>query len=169
MVPSSLWFEFDSLASPHLSKDKPDWDDYLLVGWREWIALPELGIDRIRAKLDSGATLSSLHAERIETFSKRRQTWVRFFVPSLSEPDPIRETDYQCSARLIGHRNIRSSNGDVSRRPVIETTLYLAGFQWPIELTLTDRTSLECPMLVGRNALSGRCLIDCGRSEIVSR
>ena len=151
-------------------RTKPEWDDLLIVGWREWIALPELNMDRVRAKLDSGAALSSLHADRMETFSRSRQSWIRFFVPgpSLSDSENDRESDYQCSARLIGHRNIRSSNGEVATRPVIETTLYLAGFQWQIELTLTDRATLECPMLIGRNALAGRCVIDCSRSDLVS-
>lgn len=143
-----------------------DWDDLLLVGWREWIALPELGVDRLHAKLDSGATVCSLHAERIEEFTKGRETWVRFSVLGDHDSDGL---SYQCDAKLVGYRSIRSSNGHIASRPVIETILYIAGFQWPIELTLSNRETLECRMLIGRMALAGRCLVDCSRSDVVSR
>ena len=143
-----------------------DWDDLLLVGWREWVALPELGVDRLHAKLDSGATISSLHAERIEEFKRGKESWVRFFV--LGDHDN-EESAYHCNAKLVGHRNIRSSNGHIASRPVIETILYIAGFQWPIEVTLSNRETLECRMLIGRLALAGRCLVDCSRSDVVSR
>lgn len=143
-----------------------DWDDLLLVGWREWIALPELGVDRLHAKLDSGATICSLHAERIEEYSKGNEKWVKFFV--LGDHDSG-ESPYHCNAKLVGYRSIRSSNGHIACRPVIETVLYIAGFQWPIEVTLSNRETLECRMLIGRLALAGRCLVDCSRSDVVSR
>jgi len=143
-----------------------DVDDLLLVGWREWIALPEFGVDRLHAKFDSGATMSSLHAERIEEFSRGKQTWVRFFI--LGDHDD-EETSYHCNAKLIEYRSIRSSNGFIESRPVIETILYIGGFQWPIEVTLSNRQTLECRMLIGRSALAGRCLVDCGRSDLLSK
>jgi len=143
-----------------------DCDDLLLVGWREWIALPEFGVDRLHAKFDSGATMSSLHAERIEEFKRGQNAWVRFFIIADHDRE---ETPYHCNARLIEYRNIRSSNGHVESRPVIETTLYIAGLQWPIEVTLSNRDSLECRMLIGRSALAGRCLVDCGRSDVLSK
>jgi hypothetical protein len=154
---------FDRFKS---QKPIQDWDELLLVGWREWIALPELGVDRLHAKLDSGATVCSLHAERIEAFSRGKDRWVRFFV--LGDHDS-EETAFHCNAKLVGHRNIRSSNGHIESRPVIETLLYIAGFQWPIEVTLTNRETLECRMLIGRLALAGRCLVDCSRSDVVTR
>lgn len=143
-----------------------NFEDLLLVGWREWIALPAFGVDRLHAKFDSGATMSSLHAERIEEFKRGQNVWVRFFI--IADHDR-KETPYHCNARLIEYRNIRSSNGHVESRPVIETTLYIAGFQWPIEVTLSNRESLECRMLIGRSALAGRCLVDCGRSDVLSK
>jgi hypothetical protein len=136
-------------------------DDLLIVGWREWIALPELAIDRLHAKLDSGATVSSLHADHIEEYSRGRESWIRFVIDE--------QESECCNSRLLGYRNIRSSNGYVETRPIIETILYIAGFQWPIEVTLSNRETLECRMLIGRSALAGRCLVDCGRSNIVSR
>jgi hypothetical protein len=139
-------------------------DDLLIVGWREWVSLPDLGVERIVAKLDTGAAVSSLHADRMEQFTRGKQTWIRFSVPS---DDHDEETPYRCQARLIDFRNIRSSNGLVALRPVIETTFYMAGFQWPIEVTLCNRESLECRMLIGRLALAGRCLVDSSRSNLV--
>ena len=153
----------DCRKQPMLTQDC---DDLLLVGWREWIALPEFGVDRLRAKFDSGATMSSLHAERIEEFKRGKIPWVRFFVMGDHDRE---ETPYHCNAKLIEHRNIRSSNGFIESRPVIETTLYIAGFQWPIEVTLSNRESLECRMLIGRSAIAGRCLVDCGRSDVLSK
>ena len=154
---------FDRPKHPMLTQDC---DDLLLVGWKEWIALPEFGVDRLHAKFDSGATMSSLHAERIEEFKRGSNSWMRFFV--IGDHDHV-ETPYHCNARLIEYRNIRSSNGSIESRPVIETILYIAGFQWPIEVTLSNRETLECRMLIGRSALAGRCLVDCGRSDILSK
>ena len=154
---------FDRHEHPMLTQDC---EDLLLVGWKEWIALPEFGVDRLHAKFDSGATMSSLHAERIEEFKRGSNSWVRFFVIGDHDRE---ETPYHCNARLIEYRNIRSSNGSIESRPVIETTLYIAGFQWPIEVTLSNRETLECRMLIGRSALAGRCLVDCGRSDILSK
>ena len=100
-----------------------DWDDLLL-----------------HAKLDSGATVCSLHAERIEEFKRGKEKWVRFFV--LGDHDR-QESAYHCNAKLVGSRYIRSSNGHISLRPVIETMLRIADFQWPIEVTLSNRETLE--------------------------
>lgn len=141
-------------------------DDLLLVGWREWIALPEFGVDRLHAKFDSGATMSSLHAERIEEFKRGKSAWVRFFIMGDHDDE---ETTYHCNAKLVEYRSIRSSSGHIESRPVIETILYIAGFQWPIEVTLSNRETLECRMLLGRSALAGRCLVDCGRSNVLSK
>ena len=141
-------------------------DELLLVGWREWIALPEFGVDRLHAKFDSGATMSSLHAERIQEFKRGKNSWVRFFIMGDHDDE---ETSYHCNAKLIEYRSIRSSSGHIESRPVIETVLYIAGFQWSIEVTLCNRESLECRMLLGRSALAGRCLVDCGRSNVLSK
>ena len=141
-------------------------EDLLLVGWRETIALPEFGLEKLYAKLDSGACLSALHAEKIELFQKRRQTWVRFVTSSDLDED---STPFRCEAKWLGDRAIRSSNGQTELRPVVETQIYLGGFQWTIEFSLSDRTSLECKVLLGRNAIASRCLIDCSRSHLMSR
>jgi hypothetical protein len=138
-------------------------DDLIVVGWREAVALPELGLDSVLAKLDTGATMSTLHAINLDVYTRSCQKWVRFY--SAESGQSLED----CHARLICFRNIKSSNGHVESRPVIETLIYIAGFQWPIEVTLTNRESLECRMLIGRNALAGRCLVDCSRVGLVSR
>lgn len=145
----------------HLTKSN-DRDDLLVVGWREWVALPELGLDKIQAKLDSGATYCSLHATHLQEFSRCKETWIRF---QLGMSDGVEV----CSARLAGYRRIRSSNGIVEARPTIESMLYLGGYLWPIDITLTDRSSLECKLLIGRSAIAGRCLVDCGRTHLLRR
>lgn len=152
-----------SLSGGSLDADP---EDLLLVGWREAVALPELGLDVLYAKLDSGASLSTLHAEELEIFQKRKEKWVRFLAYCDAD-DTV--TPYRCEARWMEERAIRSSNGQIELRPVIETSLYLGGFQWTIELTLTDRSSLEHKILLGRSALASRCAIDCSRSYLLSR
>ncbi|XZE42824.1 ATP-dependent zinc protease family protein [Pirellulaceae bacterium SH467] len=141
-------------------------DDLLVMGWRESVSLPEFGIDKMSAKLDSGAVLSSLHATRIERYRKKGETWIRFLTWSDVLGD---QSSYRCEARWLSDRTIRSSSGCVEQRPSIETILYIGGFQWPIEVTLCDRSSLECKLLLGRSALAERCLIDCSRQHLYSR
>lgn len=132
-----------------------------LLGWREWITLPDLGIDRIKAKLDTGARTSALHAEGVETFRDRGETWVRFRVrPSQADDSEALEVE----APLLEKRAIRSSNGRVEKRPVILTSAFVAGRTFDLELTLTDRSAMGFRMLLGREALAGRFLVDAGRS-----
>ncbi len=155
-----------SFVSKRIENDPdPSLEDLLIVGWQETIALPEFGIDRLVAKIDSGASMSSLHAECIERIQRRRQTWIRFRTQTDLQGDC---TSLRCEARWVNDRLIRSSNGQTELRPVIETMIYLGGFQWPIELSLTDRSSLECKVLLGRSALSSRCLIDCSRKNVMT-
>jgi hypothetical protein len=143
-------------------------EDLLVAGWRESVALPEFGLETLGAKLDSGASLSSLHAIDIEIISRRRDRWVRFWTES-DELSDVPNRLIRCEARLIAERSIRSSNGQTEVRPVVETILYMAGFQWPVELTLCDRSTLECKLLLGRSALASRCMIDCSRKFVLTR
>ncbi len=146
--------------------DVDSWDELLVMGWRETVALPDLGIEQIHAKLDTGAQLSSIHATEIERFNRRRQPWIRF----LSWSDTEGEAGaVRCEARWVCDRVVRSSNGSTETRPMIETTLYIAGFHWLVDATLSDRSPLECKLLLGREALSNRCMVDCGRSHLTTR
>jgi hypothetical protein len=133
-------------------------DEPPVVGWREWAGLPLLGIARAMAKIDTGARTSALHANSIEFFETGGQAWVRFDVTGEAETMPWHE------APVTDQRLVRSSNGEAELRSVIRTDLFLAGRTWPIELTLTNRERMELPMLIGREALAGRVLVDAGKS-----
>jgi hypothetical protein len=135
----------------------------LLVGWREWLALPELGITAIRAKVDTGARSSALHVESLEPFVADGVPWVRFTVlPAREAAAPI-----ACAAEVIDVRPVTDSGGRTTERPFIRTLLALAGRCWPIEINLTRRTHMLFPMLLGRTAMAGRLLVDPGASFLL--
>ena len=134
-----------------------------LIGWREWVAVPTLGIDRIKAKIDSGARSSSLHATdiRIEQVGSRERVYFRVFPRQRSKLRSI-----ECVADVIEHREIRSSNGSKTIRPVIACQLEMHGQRWTIEVTLADRKRMGFRMLLGREAFRKRFLLDVGRSYL---
>lgn len=127
------------------------------VGWREWVALPGLGIDTIKAKVDTGASTSSLHAVHIRRFQEGGRERVRFEVHPLQ-----RRTDVtmQCVADVFDERSVTSSSGHRETRLVIRTDLLIAGHRWPVELTLANRDTMGFRMLLGRAAMHGRLLVD---------
>jgi hypothetical protein len=132
-----------------------------IIGWREWVALPELGIGRIKAKIDTGARSSSLHAFDVDEFTRRGKNYVRFKI------HPIQRSNagiVEVEAPILEFRNVRSSSGKTTYRPVIITTLVALGMSWPIELTLANRDEMGFRMLLGREAIRGRMLVDPGRS-----
>lgn len=132
-----------------------------IIGWREWIGLPDLGIDSIKAKVDTGARSSSLHAFDLEEFEREDATWVRFQV----NPDQrTRKRIIEVEAKILEYRSIRSSNGKATDRPVIITRIALLGLTWPVELTLAGRDDMGFRMLLGREAFRRRFLVDAGRS-----
>lgn len=130
-----------------------------MIGWREWVALPDLGVAWVKAKVDTGARSSSLHAWDVVV--DELGGTVRFAVHPLQHDDvltvPVR-------APLAGIRDVRSSNGEVERRPAIVTTAAVCGQAVPIEVTLTNRDEMGFRMLLGRSALKRRFLVDPGRS-----
>ena len=143
--------------------NRPDDDRLPVVGWREWLALPEMGVSRIKAKVDTGARTSSLHAFALTRFRRGDEPWVRF------EAHPLqRDTSVviPVEAPLIDRRTVRSSSGDETLRPVVATTVELMGRRWEIELTLIRRDPMGFRMLLGRQALRGRFLVDPGRSYL---
>jgi hypothetical protein len=129
------------------------------VGWREWVALPELGVGFVKAKVDTGARSSSLHAWDIELDETTGE--VRFNVHPLQDDDT---TVVPAAALMVEWREVRSSNGDVEMRPVIRTTALVAGEPFAIELTLSNRDEMGFRMLLGRSAIRRRFLVDPGRS-----
>ncbi|QDT63695.1 ATP-dependent zinc protease family protein [Calycomorphotria hydatis] len=132
-----------------------------VIGWREWVALPELGIARIKAKVDTGARSSSLHVSKIVKFERDGENWVRFVIhPMQRKADPTIEGE----AKVLEYRSVRSSSGKASMRPVIVTQVELLGYHWPVELTLANRDEMGFRMLLGREAYRRRFLVDAGSS-----
>ncbi len=126
------------------------------LGWREWIALPELDIKRIKAKVDTGARTSCLHTFRTEPYTQDGERRVRFWV------HPVQNDMHQvveCDAKVLDERDVSDSGGHKELRLVVETTLVLGDQSWPIEMTLTNRDSMQFRMLLGRTAMAGRAVI----------
>ncbi len=127
-----------------------------IVGWREWLALPELGVREIKAKIDSGARSSALHVVWQTRTTHAGMPWVRFAV----EPDTASSSTIESENPIIDERDVTDSGGHTTRRPFIRTRLELAGSQWEVEINLADRRRMLFPMLLGRTAMSGRLLVD---------
>lgn len=129
----------------------------LIIGWREWCGLPELGLPGIVAKIDTGAKTSSLHAFKIRHFEKDGESWVRFIVHPAQRR---RQPEITCEAKVIDERTITSSNGASEQRIVISTTMILGQQKFETELTLSNRDEMGFRMLVGRQSLSRRFMVD---------
>lgn len=129
----------------------------MVIGCDEWCAFPSLNIPAIKARVDSGAKTSSMHAINIVRFSRDDESWVSFEVHPLQKN---RKVTVHCEAQLIDQRVIKSSSGDKENRPVIRVPLSLGGTSWEAEVTLTNRDSMGYRMLLGREAMNGRVLID---------
>ncbi|MDX1492834.1 MAG: RimK/LysX family protein [Longimicrobiales bacterium] len=138
----------------------------LILGWREWAALPGLGVDAVKAKLDTGARTSSLHAFDMERFQRDGNAMVRF---EIHPEQRSREGAVEVEAEVVDERWVRNSGGARELRPVIETEVRLAEKSWIIELTLTRRDEMGFRMLLGRQALRKRAVVDPGSSYRAGR
>ena len=129
----------------------------VVVGSEEWCSFPELGIPTIKARVDSGAKTSALHAINIAPFIKNDSNWVKFDINPIQNNS---KTIIHCEAPLIDKRIVKSSSGFREQRYVIQTNLKIGDATWPIEVTLTNRDTMGFRMLLGREAMSGRVLVD---------
>lgn len=137
---------------------------YPVIGWREWLSLPELGIPQIKAKIDTGARTSALHAFALELVDGRNK--IRFDIHPLQHDTSIVKT---CFAEVVDKRLVTDSGGHQEERYVILTPITLAGRTWPIEITLTEREDMLFRMLLGRNALRRRFIVNPARSFITTK
>ncbi|TNE58675.1 MAG: 30S ribosomal protein S6--L-glutamate ligase [Alphaproteobacteria bacterium] len=131
------------------------------LGWEEWICLPDLGLPAIKAKIDTGARTSALHAFAIEPFGRSDRPFVRFGVHPIPERP---EVAIFCSAPIVDRREVTSSNGETELRYIIRTMAQMGDHAWPIEVSLTNRETMQYRMLLGRRALSENMVVDPGQS-----
>ncbi len=127
----------------------------LILGWREWLGLPALGLSAIRAKIDSGARSSALHVDTLQVVRRATTEFAIFTLDPENAGTPV-----HCEAEIIGRRPVTDSGGHTSERIFIRTQLHIAAQRFPIEINLTSRRNMLFPMLLGRTAMEGRCLVD---------
>ena len=141
-------------------------ESFGVLGWREWIALPELGIERIKAKVDTGARTSTLHAFSLQPFDENGTNRIRFDMHPLQHNTKRVIT---CEADVVDIRWVTDSGGHSEQRYVIQTPIVVNNFSWSIEVTLTERDTMLFRMLLARNAIRGRFMVDPSRSFLMSK
>ena len=141
-----------------VAKKRPNARTLPLIGWREHIVLPALGVGPLVAKIDTGARSGALHAENITSYG----SYVRFTVPVRGHPQ-------QCELPLKGSRRVKSTSGHSQHRVVVETEVRIGEHVFTTEITLTDRADMGAPMLLGRVFLRGRFLVHSGRSFLITK
>jgi len=136
----------------------------LIIGWREWCSLPELELPGINAKIDTGAKTSSLHAYKIKPFTRDGESWVKFLVHPVQRH---RNPEIECEAQVVDQRAVTSSNGTTENRYVISTTLILGAHCFKTEITLSNRDEMGFRMLIGRQSLAQRFVVDPSLSHTI--
>ena len=136
----------------------------VVVGAEEWCMFSTLGVPAIKARVDSGAKTSSIHAFNIQTFKRDNNPWVSFEIHPLQQN---RTTTIRCEAPVIDRRNVKSSSGESEKRFVIKVPMQLGDHEWDVELTLTNRDSMGYRMLLGREAMNNRILVDPSESFLL--
>lgn len=137
-----------------------------MLGWREWVRFPDLGIEHIKAKVDTGARTSALHAFDLREIERDGAAYAAFEIhPEQRRSRPSLPVELP----IAGRRRVRDSGGRVEERPVVELLIELGGERWPIEVTLTRRDLMGFRMLLGRQAVRGRFVVDPGSSYKAGR
>ena len=137
-----------------------------VLGWREWVGLPGLGIQQIKAKVDTGARTSALHAFELNPFQQQGEDWIEFSMHPFQRDTT---TVVVCQAKIVDRRTVTDSGGHREDRWVIATPLTIGAFEWDVEFTLTSRDDMLFRMLLGRTALRTRALVDSSRSYLVGK
>ena len=146
-----------------MPKNNPD----NIIGWREWISLPKLGVDKIKCKVDTGARTSALHAFYVEPYhTKKGQLHVKFGLHPLQRN---KTKIVECKAKVLDTRTVTDSGGHREKRYVIETPIMLGHHEWVAELTLTDRENMLFRMLLGREAIKNRFIVNPARSYLIGQ
>ena len=136
-----------------------------IIGWRELVGLPELGIAEIPAKIDTGARTAALHATDQRRFERDGNPWVEFMIPVHNQP-----TDIRLAAPIIDEREIKNTGGLPERRLIIRTTLLLGRHRWHIDVSLANREKMEFDLILGRTAIRNRnILVDPGHSFLLGQ
>ncbi|GLP96294.1 ATP-dependent zinc protease family protein [Paraferrimonas sedimenticola] len=137
----------------------------MIIGNLEMCQLPDLGISDLQVRIDTGAKTSSLHVDNLKRIKKNGRPWVKFDLhPDIHSVDEL----VACEAPLHDIRRVKSSNGVSQERYVIKSTLNLGGQSWPIEITLTDRSDMSYLMLLGREGMAKRVLVDPSQTFLLS-
>ena len=147
-------------------KKKPAKIVRAMIGWREWAGLPDFDIGQINAKIDTGAKSSAIHAFRIREMMFDGREYAEFYLHPVQRR---KRPEILCSAPIVDRRVIRSSNGQEEERYVVATRLRLGGRLWKIDLTLTNRDAMGFRLLIGRDALRRKFLIDPGASYLLQK
>ena len=145
---------------------RDNFSELIHVGWREWVALPDLGLPAIKVKVDTGAKTSALHAFYTDAYEDNGVKKVRFGIhPVRNKP----ELEITCQAKVKDYRQVTDSGGHKEMRYVIESDVVIGAHRWPIELTLTNRDNMRFRMLLGRRAMEQRILVDPGSSYLTGK